>query len=45
MKTTHRLLSMVCATLLTFTILLGIDQLAQTGQPETRMAAAAGVRA
>lgn len=31
MTTTNRLLSIACATLLTLTILLGIDHLAQTG--------------
>jgi hypothetical protein len=34
MTTTNRLLSMACAALLTMTILLGIDHLAQTGAPQ-----------
>jgi hypothetical protein len=45
MKTTHRLLSMACAALLTLSMLMGIDQLAQTEPAQGPMAAAAAPRA
>ena len=35
MTTTNRLLSIACAALLTMTILLGIEHLAQTGTPQS----------
>jgi hypothetical protein len=45
MKTTHRLLSMACAALLTLTMLTGIDRLAQTEPTAGPMAAAMTPRA
>ena len=44
-NTSHRLLSMACAVLLTLTMLMGIDQLAQVEAPTAQVAAATSPRA